>query len=389
MNNRNINEKGFTLIELLAVIIILGVLMLMAIPAVTEYIADSRKKTYINSAKQYINGVMIKVNSLEYIFTDPDIIYYVPSKCVKLEKGGKSPFGEWLEAYVAVTFDGEGYNYYWTSFDSAGYGVDLTKENELVSNKVTTNKRFIDKTIPKDGTSKMAVMDEDICDSNVAASPFIYDDKVKDISGNGNDGTLVGATYNSAGEFLHFDGVDDFLNAGLVGYDFGTNVTYVIRMKLNILSGPRCLISNTDSSGFAIDQNVLGGIESNKITLWAAPAEFPGSYISIQNPTELNQGQWYTLVGTYDGAFLKLYISGVLVNQRAMTDHVVPSVNTPIIIGAEPAGQNVSLYSNFSDMDLKEVLVFNRALSDSEISINYANIIKVTNRNSLLFHYKF
>ena len=39
------NNKGFTLIELLAVIIILGILMIIAIPSVTKYITDSRKNS--------------------------------------------------------------------------------------------------------------------------------------------------------------------------------------------------------------------------------------------------------------------------------------------------------------------------------------------------------
>ncbi len=37
---------AFTLIELLAVIIILGVLMLVAIPSITSYIGNSRKSPY-------------------------------------------------------------------------------------------------------------------------------------------------------------------------------------------------------------------------------------------------------------------------------------------------------------------------------------------------------
>lgn len=39
-------KNGFTLIEILAVIIILGVLMLIAVPAVTEYVTNSKSSTY-------------------------------------------------------------------------------------------------------------------------------------------------------------------------------------------------------------------------------------------------------------------------------------------------------------------------------------------------------
>ena len=42
-------SKGFILIELLAVIIILGILILIAIPSVTNYINNSRKSTYVNT----------------------------------------------------------------------------------------------------------------------------------------------------------------------------------------------------------------------------------------------------------------------------------------------------------------------------------------------------
>src|SRR5574344_2330059 len=115
MMKKPINKKGFTLIELLAVIIILGVLLLIAIPSVTEYISTSRKKTYLATAGRYVDAVINKVNALDYNFSDKDTMYYVPYNCIKLEKGGKSPYGEWTEAYVVVTFNGDSYSYYWTS----------------------------------------------------------------------------------------------------------------------------------------------------------------------------------------------------------------------------------------------------------------------------------
>ena len=53
-----INKKGFTLIELLAVIVILGIIMVIAVPMVQEYILKSRKEGFTKTA----NGVIDAAN---------------------------------------------------------------------------------------------------------------------------------------------------------------------------------------------------------------------------------------------------------------------------------------------------------------------------------------
>ena len=70
------NKKGFTLIELLAVIIILGILMIIAIPSVTTYISNSRRSSYIVTAKNVINAARTKVNEGKLGTYNPDATYF-------------------------------------------------------------------------------------------------------------------------------------------------------------------------------------------------------------------------------------------------------------------------------------------------------------------------
>ena len=116
-------EKGFTLIELLAVIIILGVLMIIAVPSVTKYITNTRKSAYIDTAKQIIGATRNKVNEGKLEMYDTDVTYYIDARCIHTENSLVSPYGEFDKAYVIVTYDGTKYYYYWTSVDETGHGT--------------------------------------------------------------------------------------------------------------------------------------------------------------------------------------------------------------------------------------------------------------------------
>ena len=163
------NKKGFTLIELLAVIIILGILMIIAIPSVTSYINNSRKSAYVDTAREIISGARNFVNEGKLEMFDTGATYYIPVSCITTENGQKSPYGDFVEdqAFVIVTYTGKNYNYYWISRDTTGQGVKtITPVGELDEDDIKSDisASEITPTEPAEsGKTTIKVLSKDDC----------------------------------------------------------------------------------------------------------------------------------------------------------------------------------------------------------------------------------
>ncbi len=135
------NKKGFTLIEVIAVVVILGLLMIIAIPAVTQYINSSDESVYVNNVSSFLQQAKLLYQEKEF---GPQIevgdIMIVPISLLDMEKGNttNSPFGTYRQqqSYILVKRTAKSYDYYATIVDSTNRGLTEVKEDELNNNVI-------------------------------------------------------------------------------------------------------------------------------------------------------------------------------------------------------------------------------------------------------------
>jgi len=95
------NNKGFTLVETIAVIIILGVVLSIAVPSITNVVKSTNKNRMISDAETFISEVKEYVESDTIGNTPNDNKYKLVNIKSKLSK---SPYGkEYKEnSYVQI-----------------------------------------------------------------------------------------------------------------------------------------------------------------------------------------------------------------------------------------------------------------------------------------------
>ena len=111
------NRMAFTLVELLAVVVILGVLMMIAIPNTVSLIDRNKKTNYIEDAKTFTSLVQNKVQidkSLE-LPTTSNTALVITLGYLSTSDVEESPYGEKYDktsSFVAISLEMSKYVYY-------------------------------------------------------------------------------------------------------------------------------------------------------------------------------------------------------------------------------------------------------------------------------------
>jgi len=181
---------------------------------------------------------------------------------------------------------------------------------------------------------------------------------VYDSSGNGNNGTITGATWTTAGKYgdaLVFNGTN-----ALVTVNDSTSLHLTTGMTLEAWVNPSTVTSAWSDVIYKGNDNywleatsTSGGVPAAGATLGSADVDTPGT-------AALTTNTWAFLTETYDGSTLRLYVDGTQVSSLAQTGPIATSTN-PLQIGGD------SIFGQYFAGMIDEIRVYNVALSPQQI----------------------
>ncbi len=181
---------------------------------------------------------------------------------------------------------------------------------------------------------------------------------VADVSGNGNIGTISGATWTSTGKYggaLSFDGVNDWVTvADASSLDLTTGMTLEAWVRPTVSTGWRTVILKEQPGQLVYA--LYAGTDTNR----PSGNVFLGGDLDTRGTAALPANAWSHLAATYDGTTLRLFVNGAPVSSRTVTGAMVGSA------GALRIGGN-GVWGEWFQGLIDELRVYNRALSVAEI----------------------
>ena len=238
---------------------------------------------------------------------------------------------------------------------SEGYGPFATL-SEAITWSATLGLFIENQAYPSIVTTNQSLL----LDAGYTASYPLVNSIWYDISGNGNTGTINGATYNSANlGTLVFDGADSITFSSVNNIPVGsTPYTLNVWFNANTL-GNKGLIGY-GNYGSTNQVNAFRLTSGNLTNYWS------GNDLSTTD-SPITTNTWYNAVATWDGTTRKIYVNGVLKVQDTPGTPST-SVTSNLTIG-------LTNTTEYFDGKIGVVQVFPSALTQAQITQNYNAIL--------------
>ena len=190
-----------------------------------------------------------------------------------------------------------------------------------------------------------------------------------DLSKNNNNATLKNFDFNKTsgwtGNSLLLDGKNDWVSMQKI---YNNNMTVEIALKmLNEKDGKKLyVIDNYESGGMGIEKNTSGYM--------LGAVNVDGSYYTALSNNKINDNTKYSLTLQYDGSNILYRENDIKYNTYAEGRIKEPINSTRFVLGVNASGENYDNMESseaFNNFGVYSVRIYNRALTDEEISQNY------------------
>lgn len=208
----------------------------------------------------------------------------------------------------------------------------------------------------------------------VAHYPF--NGNANDESGNGYDGTLIGATlmtnrFGKVGSACYFDGVNDRIDlpSAVLNFERTNLFSHSFWIKTDDVDGGN-IIAKMQSSSIARGVNVV--LANGLLRVQLISYNAINNKIQVEGTTPLSDDEWHHVVVTYDGSSsasgVIIYIDGYPETKTVVRDSLTGTIinsTTPTI-----GSRNSGYYYNGG---IDDVRIYNRALSVAEVAALYTS----------------
>jgi len=270
---------------------------------------------------------------------------------------------------------GKTYNYtfdYWnTAGDTAYYQVyDATNAAQIIAatdlpDTQTSSKFSVNFTVPSTCTSILVIVGAKLnTDITYFDNISLREIQTADSTPNANNGTVYGATQNS--DSMTFNGTSDYVkinDSSLLPYSNSPR-TIATTIKFDSLgTSPRILSYGTWTSNDAFEVIARGGANLDFAVICNS-----NNYFSIKDDIVVDK--LYHLVIVTDGVTnIKFYVDGELDSSQDLVAELTTGDSGLVSIGNGLIGSG----DNYFAGDIKDTKIWNRALSASEVALDYKN----------------
>lgn len=203
---------------------------------------------------------------------------------------------------------------------------------------------------------------------------WTFDDgTATDVTGNGNDGNVNGATPVSGkiGPIaLKFDGIDDHVDVGPLNNYPTSSISVGAWINASDLSNANCghsdcrIVSIANGTSEQAHFLMLSTVQEGDSIKLRFRVKAGGSTATVvASSPDLHNHEWTHVAGTYDGSTMRVYVNGLEVGNTSKTGVLVQAPTVPLWIGGNPSGATSRPWHGTID----DVRIYSTALSESEI----------------------